>query len=117
MAQLSEKPNGRSILVPSIATSGAAFESTNASRAALVTSHPVDQLGEMPDTPQTSRLEEDSVNTRQALLSRVTRSLQNELSPFSLWYHLKECMLDFEIQEQKLVELKDLARAISWLTW
>jgi hypothetical protein len=30
------------------------------------------------------------------------------LSPFALHYHLKTCMVDSEIQDQRLVELKDL---------
>ena len=35
------------------------------------------------------------------------------LSPFSLHYHLKECLLDREIQDQRLLELKDIAVAIA----
>lgn len=35
------------------------------------------------------------------------------LAPHSLRYHLKECLLDLEIQDQRYRELKDLAHAIS----
>lgn len=35
------------------------------------------------------------------------------ISPYSLRYHLKECLLDHEIQDQRLVELKDIISAIS----
>ncbi len=35
------------------------------------------------------------------------------IAPHSLRYHLKECMLDLEIQDQRFLELKDLTQAIS----
>lgn len=35
------------------------------------------------------------------------------IAPHSLQYHLKKCLIDFEIQDQRLVELKDLSQAIS----
>lgn len=35
------------------------------------------------------------------------------VAPHSLQYHLKKCMIDFEIQDQRLIELKDLSQAIS----
>ena len=35
------------------------------------------------------------------------------IAPHSLRYHLKECMLDLEIQDQRFLELKDLSQAIS----
>lgn len=35
------------------------------------------------------------------------------IAPHSLRYHLKECLLDLEIQDQRFLELKDLTQAIS----
>lgn len=35
------------------------------------------------------------------------------IAPHSLRYHLKECLLDLEIQDQRFLELKDLSQAIS----
>jgi len=35
------------------------------------------------------------------------------VAPHSLRYHLKECLLDLEIQDQRYVELKDLSQAIA----
>jgi hypothetical protein len=40
-------------------------------------------------------------------------SHQFSLSPWSLQYHLKTCLVDLEIQDQRLIELKDLAQALS----
>lgn len=34
------------------------------------------------------------------------------VAPHALRYHLKNCLLDFEIQDQRLLELKDLSQAI-----
>lgn len=35
------------------------------------------------------------------------------IAPHSLRYHLKECLLDFEIQDQRFQELKDITEALS----
>ena len=35
------------------------------------------------------------------------------LSPFSLRYHLKECLLDVEVQDQRILELRDLTQAVA----
>ena len=79
-----------------IACSPAKAEKVTLALSALLAD--VREYGEVPK-PQDKRFEKVALDV--------------ELSPYSLWYHLKECMLDFEIQDQKLVELKDLARAIA----
>lgn len=35
------------------------------------------------------------------------------IAPHSLRYHLKECLLDLEIQDQRFLELKDITQALS----
>lgn len=47
---------------------------------------------------------------RDGRLSVISSSLG--ISPASLRYHLKECLLDLEIQDQRFHELKDLVEAI-----